>query len=328
MRRREFLAVVGGAISAPGKWPTAARAQQRTMPVIGFLHPGFPDLSAPSFDALRQGLRDAGFGADETLKIEARWARGKPTTLAQMAQELVQLRVALLVVTARPSIEAARAATIELPIVANDLESDPVASGYVESLAHPGGNITGAFLDAPSLCGKWLQQILDIVPNAKKIAVLWDVTTGSYQFSAIKAAADERSIEIVVMEFSDNAGLESALDLGLKREPQAAILLGSPLIRQGGLRIAEILATHRIPGISQFRSFPDGGGLMSYGPDLVHLYRSIGPYVARILRGARPADLPIQRPTKFEFVINLKAAKALDLTVPPSLLTYVDEVIE
>ena len=285
-------------------------------------------MNAPSFDALRMGLRDAGLGRDETIKIEARWARGEPTTLAQMAEELVRLRVAVLVVTARPSIEAARAATNELPIVANDLESDPVASGYVESLAHPGGNITGAFLDAPSLCGKWLQQLLDIVPNTKKIAVLWDATTGSYQFSAIKAAAEARSVEIVVMEFRDNAGLESALDRGLKRGPQAAILLGSPLIRQGGLRIAEILASHRIPAISQFRTFPDGGGLMSYGPDLVHLYRSIGPYVARILRGARPADLPIHRPTKFEFVINLKAAQALDLTVPPSLLTYVDEVIE
>jgi putative ABC transport system substrate-binding protein len=328
MRRREFLAVLGVAIAAPSIRPTSARAQQQSIPVIGFLHPGFPDSSAPSFDALRKGLRDAGLGADEAIKIEARWARGKPETLTQMAQELVQLRVAVLVVTARPSIEAARAATNQLAIVANDLESDPVASGYVESLAHPGGNITGAFLDAPSLCGKWLQQILDIVPNAKKIAVLWDVTTGSYQLTAIKAAAEARSIETVVMEFSDNAGLEPALDLGLKREPQVAILLGSPLIRQGGQRIAEILASRHIPGISQFRTFPDGGGLMSYGPDLVHLYRSIGPYVAKILRGARPADLPIHLPTKFEFVINLKAAKALDLTVPPSLLTYVDEVIE
>lgn len=328
MRRRNFLALLGGAIAEPSIWSIAACAQQPSIPVIGFLHPGFPDSSAPSFDALRKGLRDAGLGADEAIKIEARWARGKPEMLAQMAQELVQLRVALLVVTARPSIEAARAATNELPIVANDLESDPVASGYVKSLAQPGGNITGAFLDAPSLCGKWLQQILDIVPSANKIAVLWDATTGTYQLNAIKAAAEARSIEIVVMEFRDNAGLESALDLGLKRKPQAAILLGSPLIRQGGLRIAEILASRRLPAISQFRTFPDGGGLMSYGPDLGNLYRSIGPYVARILRGVRPADLPIHRPTKFEFVINLKAANALGLTVPPSLLSYVDEVIE
>lgn len=328
MRRRDVLALVGGAIAAPSVWPAGARAQQQPVPVIGFLHPGFPDSAAPSFDSLRMGLRDAGLGGDDAIKIEVRWARGKPETLAQMAQELVQLRVAMLVVTARPSIEAARAATRELPIVANDLESDPVASGYVESLAHPGGNLTGAFLDAPSLCGKWLQQILDVVPGAKRIAVLWDTTTGNYQFNAIKAAAEARSIDIVVMEFRDDAGLESALDLGLKRDPQAAMLLGSPLIRQGGPRIAEILARRRIPGISQFRTFPDGGGLMSYGPDLLHLYRSIGPYVARILRGARPADLPIQRPTKFEFVVNLKAAKALELTVPPSLLTYVDDVIE
>ena len=224
MRRREILALFGGAIAAPSIWPTAARAQQQSIPVIGFLHPGFPDPSAPSFDALRKGMRDAGLGADETIRIEARWARGKPETLAQMAQELVQLRVAVLVVTARPSIEAARAATNELPIVANDLESDPVASGYVESLAHPGGNITGAFLDAPSLCGKWLQQILNIVPNAKKVAVLWDATTGGYQISAIKAAAEARSIEIVVMEFRDNAGLE----VGARSRPEAGAASRNP----------------------------------------------------------------------------------------------------
>jgi len=325
MRRRTFMA--GLAFTTAGPRLTQAQPASK-MPVIGFLHPGFPELAVPSFDALREGLRDAGFGSDATIKIEARWARGKPETLAQLAQELVQLRVAVLVVTARPSIEAARAATKELPIVANDLESDPVASGYAESLARPGGNITGAFLDAPSLCGKWLQQISDVVPDAKRIAVLWDTTTGIYQFNAIKAAAKAKSIEIVEMEFRDNDGLEPALDLGLKQGPQAAILLGSPLIRQGGRRIAEILASRRMPAISQFRTFPDGRGLMSYGPDLMHLYRRIGPYVARILRGARPAALPIDRPTKFEFVINLKAAKALEVTVPPSLLTNADEVIE
>jgi putative tryptophan/tyrosine transport system substrate-binding protein len=325
MKRRTFIAgLTATAASAP-----LARAQPALKAhVIGFLHPGNPDAGAPSFEALREGLRDGGLGADETIRIEARWARGKPEVLTQLAQELVQLRVVLLAVTARPSIEAARAATKELPIVANDLESDPVASGYVESLARPGGNLTGVFLDAPGLCGKWLQQILDVVPNAKKIAVLWDRTTGVYQLNAIKAAAQAQSIEIVVMEFGDNAGLSEALDLGLNQNPQAAILLGSPLIRQGGQRIAEILARRRIPAISQFRTFPDGGGLMSYGPDLMHLYRRLGPFVARILRGARPAELPIERPTKFEFVINLKTARTLDVTVPGPLLMNADEVIE
>ena len=264
----------------------------------------------------------------ETVKIEARWARGKPDILPQLAQELVQLRAAILVATARPSIEAARAATTKLPIIANDLESDPVASGYVASLAHPGGNLAGMFLDAPTLCGKWLHQIGEIVPNVTKIAVLWDATTGTYQLDAIKAAARAKSVEPLVMEFRDDAGLETALELGLNQGPQAVIQLGSPLTRQAGPRVAAILLTRRIPAISQFRAFPDGGGLMSYGPDLIQLYRRVGLYVSRILHGAAPADLPIERPTKFELVINVKAANALGVTVPDALLAAADEVIE
>jgi putative tryptophan/tyrosine transport system substrate-binding protein len=308
---------------------TLTHAQQAPkVPIVGFLHPGFSDSGSPIFDALGQGLRDAGYVEGETVKIEARWARGKPEVLPQLTRELIQLHADVLVPTARPSIEAARAATTDLPIVANDLESDPIASGYVASLAHPGGNLTGLFLDAPSLCGKWLQQISDIVPAVKKIAVLWDATTGSYQLDAIRGAATTASIDLVIMEFRDNAGLDSALESGLKQGPQAVIQLGSPLIRQAGTRTAEILSARRIPGISQFRTFPDGGGLMSYGPDLIYLYRRIGPIVGKILHGAHPADLPIERPTKFELVINLKTAKALDLTIPSSLLAGADEVIE
>jgi putative tryptophan/tyrosine transport system substrate-binding protein len=325
MRRREFLTLLGGAVV----WPLAARAQQGKVPVIGFLHPGLPDgIGSPAFSALRDGLRDVGYIEGETVKIEARWARGKPETLPQLTRELIQLHADVLVPTARPSIEAARAATTDLPIVANDLESDPVASGYVASLAHPGGNLTGLFLDAPSLCGKWLQQISDIVPAAKKIGVLWDSTTGTYQLDAIKTAATTASIDVVVMEFRDNAGLDPALEAGLKQGPQAVIQLGSPLTRQAGTRTAQILSAHHIPGISQFRTFPDGGGLMSYGPELISLYRRIGPIVGKILRGASPADLPIERPTKFELVINLKAAKALGVTIPGLLLATADEVIE
>jgi putative ABC transport system substrate-binding protein len=326
MRRREFTTLIGGTAVV---WPLAARAQQSPrVPIVGFLHPGFSDSGSPVFDALGQGLRDAGYVEGETIKIEARWARGKPEALPQLTRELIQLHADVLVATARPSIEAARAATIDLPIVANDLESDPVASGYVASLARPGGNLTGLFLDAPSLCGKWLQQISEIIPTVKKIAVLWDVTTGTYQLDAIKAVATTASIDLVIMEFRDNAGLDSALESGLKQGPQAVIQLGSPLIRQAGTRTAEILSDRRIPGISQFRTFPDGGGLMSYGPDLIHLYRRVGPIVGKVLHGARPADLPIERPTKFELVINLKAAKALSVTIPGPLLAPADEVIE
>jgi putative ABC transport system substrate-binding protein len=306
-----------------------ARAQTRAnVPVIGFLHPGSLESGSLIPDALREGLRESGYVVNDTIRIEERWARGKPEVLPQLVQELLHQRVALLIPTARASIEAAMAATKDVPLIANDLESDPVASGFVQSLSHPGGNLTGVFLDAPSLCGKWLQQILDVVPNARKVAVLWDMTTGAYQLNAMKAAAEARSTEIVVMEFRDDAGLDGALEQGLKQGPQAAILLGSPLIRQGGSRIAEILALRRIPAISQFRTFPDGGGLMSYGPDLIHLYRRLGPFVAKILHGARPADLPIERPTKFELVVNVKAARGLDVAIPGSLLMNADAVIE
>jgi putative tryptophan/tyrosine transport system substrate-binding protein len=325
MKRRELITLLGGAAAA---WPLRAQAQQGKVPIVGFLYPGFSDPGSPIFDALGQGLRDVGFIEGETVKIEARWARGKPDTLPQLTRELIQLHADVLVPAARPSIEAARAATTDLPIVVADLESDPVASGYVASLAHPGGNLTGLFLDAPTLCGKWLQQINDIVPAVKKIGVLWDSTTGTYQLDAIRAAATTASIDLVVMEFRDSAGLDTALESGLKQAPQAVIQLGSPLIRQAGTRTADILSARSIPSISQFRTFPDGGGLISYGPDLIYLFRRIGPIVGKILRGARPADLPIERPTKFELVINLRAAKALGVTIPGALLATADEVIE
>jgi putative tryptophan/tyrosine transport system substrate-binding protein len=325
MRRRELITLLGGAAAA---WPLRAQAQQGKVPIVGFLYPGFSDPGSPIFDALGQGLRDVGYIEGETVKIEARWARGNPDTLPQLTRELIQLHADVLIPAARPSIEAARAATTDLPIVVADLESDPVASGYVASLAHPGGNLTGLFLDAPTLCGKWLQQINDIVPAVKKIGVLWDSTTGTSQLDAIRAAATTASIDLVVMEFRDSAGLDTALESGLKQAPQAVIQLGSPLIRQAGTRTADILSARRIPSISQFRTFPDGGGLMSYGPDLIYLFRRIGPIVGKILRGARPADLPIERPTKFELVINLRAAKALGVTIPGALLVTADEVIE
>jgi ABC-type uncharacterized transport system substrate-binding protein len=326
MNRRKFTALLAAtALSRP----TLAQAQQpEKVPLIGFLHPGFPDSGSPVFDGLREGLREAGYVEGQSVKLEARWARGQPEILPQLTRELIALRPAILVATARPSIEAARAATTELPILANDLESDPVASGYAATLARPGDNLTGVFLDAPTLCAKWLQQIGEIALNVTKIAVLWDTTTGTYQLDAIKAAAKAKSIEVVVIEFRESGGLRTALDVGLSQGAQAVIQLGSPLIRQAGPQVAEVLSNRRVAGISQFRSFPDGGGLMSYGPDLAHIYRILGSYISKILHGDRPADLPIDRPTKYELVINLKAANELNVTIPNSLLATADEVID
>src|SRR5262249_15993310 len=175
--------------------------------------------------------------------------------LPKLTQELVELRVDVLCATARPSIEAARAATTAIPIIANDLESDPIASGYIASLTRPGGNLTGQFLDAPSLCSKWLQQVRGVVANVTKIAVLWDTTTGIYQLDAIKAEAKTASVDLVVMEFRADNELEKAVNLGLKENPQAVIQLGSPLVRQAGPRVAQILSTHRIPEYRNFEPF-------------------------------------------------------------------------
>jgi len=322
MRRRDFITLLGGAAAA---WPLAARAQRAAMPVIGFLNPGF---RSNVWTALIGGLRDIGYVDGETIKIEPRWALGRPETLPGLAQELVRLKAEVVVAVGRPSIDAVRAATTDLPIVAVDLESDPVESGFVASLARPGGNLTGLFLDLPTLCGKWLQLIGEAVPDIAIIAVLWDSKTGSHQLNAMKAAARMMSVDLMVVEFHDSVGLDAALNAGLKEHPQVLIQLGSPLINQLANRIADTLASHRVPSISPFRSFPENGGLLSYGPDLTNMYYRVAPYVSRILKGAKPSDLPIERPIKFEFVINLKTARSLGITIPPTLLALADEVIE
>jgi putative tryptophan/tyrosine transport system substrate-binding protein len=331
MRRRAFI---GGLAGAAVIWPRAALAQQaRRLPVIGFLNPGFtphPSLAGtPAGDNLREGLRKAGYVDGDTCRLEARYGQGKPETLVGFAEELVRLKVDVIVAIARPSIEAAKAATRDIPIVALDMESDPVASGYIASFAAPGGNITGLFMDAPGLTGKWLQQVREAVPDARRVAVLWDVTTGEYGLRALRAAAKANAVDLHVLEFRGVAGLESALVAGLKEGPQALIQLGSPLVTQLANRIADIATTYRMPAIAMFRQFPDSGGLMSYGPVLPIWYQLLGTrYVAAILKGARPADLPVDRPSHFEFVLNMKTAAALGLRIPVGLLAQADVVIE
>ena len=328
MRRREFIGLATGAVVG---WPLKARAQQaRKVPVIGFLTPGFSNATGPgtTIAGLTDGLRKEGYLDGETIRIEARFAEGKPESLAGFAEDLVRLKVDVLVTTARPSIEAAKAATRDIPIVALDLESDPVASGYVASLAAPGGNITGLFLDAPDLTGKWLQLVRDVVPDARRIAVLWDANTGEYQLRAFFAAAKATAVDVQVIEFRNSTAMEPALTSGLKEQPQALIALGSPIINLLTNRIAEIATTHRTPSVSLFRSFPDSGGLMSYGPILPVWFQHLGRYVANILKGAKPAEVPVYRPNDFQLILNLKAAMALGITFSSSLLAQANEVIE
>ena len=335
MRRREFIAL---AASAAAGWSSEGRAQQtRKLPVVGYLNPGFtPNASlagTPAFDNFKEGLRKAGYVDGETVKIEARFGQGKPEALVGFAEELVRLKVDVLVAIARPSIAAAKAATKDIPIVALDMESDPIASGYITSFAAPGGNITGLFQDAPGLAAKWLQQTREVVPDARKIAVLWDASSGERQLHALKVATKALSIDLQVLEFRTASDLESVLTAGLKaglkEGPQALIQLGSPLVTQLANRIADITMAHRMPAIAMFRQFPDSGGLMSYGPVLPIWYQLLGSrYVAAILKGAKPADLAVDRPSHYELILNMKTAKALGLAVPMTLIAQADEVIE
>lgn len=325
MNRRDVVI----SLLALGAAPLTARAQQPgTIPVIGFLHPGFPAGAANNtYEGLLQGLRDIGYVEGKTIKIESRWGLGKPETLSDLAAELVRLKVDVIVAVGPPSVVAAKQATASLPIVAADLETNPIAAGFVASFARPGGNITGLFLDLPGLTSKWLQLIRDVVPNAQRSAVLWHAPTGPYQLRAITAAAKLASIETQTLEFRESTGLEAALDSGLKRRPQALIQLGSPIINNAGKQIAEFSAKHRLPGISQFRSFPDNGGLMSYGPNLSIFMGRTASLVAKILKGAKPGEVPAEQPTHFELIVNMKAANALGVNVPQSILLRADQLI-
>jgi ABC-type uncharacterized transport system substrate-binding protein len=215
-----------------------------------------------------------------------------------------------------------------IPIVGTDLESDPVESGYVASFARPGGNITGLFLDLPDLTGKWLQLVREVAPATRRVVVLWDSTTSPHQLRALKVAAQAAGIELYVLEVRSPAEYGDALNTAMRGRPHALIQLSSPLIRQASQRVAEFTVKNRLPAISMFREFPEGGGLMAYGPDLLVFFRHAAIYVDKILRGAKPADLPVVQPTKYEFVVNLRTAKALGFKISQPLLLRADQVIE
>ena len=328
MNRRDTVL----ALAALGTVPADTHAQQaRKTAVIGWLHPGSRGaVTGPSsaFDGLRAGLRTSGYIDGETIRIEERWAQGKPEALPGLAQELVQQKVDIIIAVALPAIMAAKAASADVPIVATELQIDPVASGLVASLRRPGGNITGLFLNHADLAAKWLQLVREILPGARRIAVLRDVTTGSDQIGAVMAAAKTMAVSLQVLEFRDAAGILGALNAGLKERPEALVQLSSPLINQSSKTIADFLATHRLPGISPFRNFTNNGGLLSYGPNLQVMWRGLAVYVSKILNGAKPGDLPIEQPTHFELIVNQKTAKAMGIKIPPGIRVRADEVIE
>jgi putative ABC transport system substrate-binding protein len=323
--RRVFIGSVAGSLLVA---PLAAEAQQTgKVPVVGVLNSGFTGQST-AIAAFRSGLIDIGLVEGQTITLEIRSAGGKPDALPALAAELVQRKVDFILALGPAALKAATGATASIPIVAFDLESNPVAGGYVRSLARPGGNVTGLFLDHPALTGKWLELIREVSPNSRRVALLWDSTTGRWQLEAAQAAAERLSVGFEVLEVRSVADFPGALSAGVRKGARALIQLSSPLVDRNSGQTADFTLKHRLPAISMFRAFSEGGGLMSYGPNRREYDRRLALYVDKILKGAKPGDLPVEQPTHYELVINLKTAKALGLTIPPSLLQRADQVIE
>ena len=327
MDRRTFLAGTGAVVLAA---PLAAEAQPAgQVPRIGYLGYSVPGSDPSGIAGLRQGLHELGYVENKNIVIEYRFAEDRPDRLAPLIAELIDLKVDVLITQGTVVTAAAKRATRETPIVS--VSGDPVGSGFVQSLARPGGNITGLSLaQEESFGGKWLQLVRDAVPNASRVGIIWNPTNRSMAaaFKEINGTAPGLGIRLLSHPVQRPEDIDVAF-AGLTRAPTGAfIILTDPLVVSEKARIVRLAAARRVPTVYGVREFVDAGGLMSYGPSLADLWRRAATYVDKILKGAKPGDLPVERPTKFELVINLKTAKALGLTIPPSVLARADEVIQ
>jgi putative ABC transport system substrate-binding protein len=329
MRRRDFITLLSGAAAA---WPLAARAQQPAIPVIGFLNWGSPAPNRRLVAAFRQGLAEVGYIDGQNMTIEFRWAERDYARLPALAADLVQRHVAVIVASGSSGTAlAVKAATSTIPIVVA-AGGDPVKYGLADSLNRPGGNVTGVTSIATDLAGKRLDLLREMVPQAKTVSYLsGGPSSRKFEDEAgnVLEAANALGLQVVVVEAKSDRDLEPAFATIVQRQAGALIVGVVPHFTYSSTRIAGLAERYKIPTIYPFRLYVMRGGLMSYDADPLDLIRQVGvDYVGRILKGAKPADLPVQQPTKFELVINLKTARALGLDVPPSLLARADEVIE
>jgi ABC-type uncharacterized transport system substrate-binding protein len=325
MRRRDFIKVIAG--SAAAALPLAAHAQQPVMPVIGFLSARSPDDTGPVLQAFLKGLGEAGFFDGQNVTIEYRWARGEYGRLPAFAAEFVQRRVNVLVATGGPpSAVAAKQATSTIPIVF--VSGDPVKDGLVASLNRPGGNATGSYVATPEMEPKRLSLLHELTPGVPLIGALLNPKNYAGQLPALEQAARVIGRRLVVAKASNDEELNAAFALLLQQGVGALLVAADAYFDTRRDRIIAFAAQNRLPAVYHFREYAFAGGLVSYAPSITDAYRQAGNYTGRILKGEKPADLPVLQPTKFDFVINLKTAKALGLTVPFGLLNAADEVIE
>ena len=327
MNRREFIALLGGASAA---WPLAARAQQPAMPVIGFLHGGSPEPNVKPVAAFRKGLAEAGYVEGRNVAIEFRWAAGHDDRLPELAADLIRRRVAVIATPlSTQAALAAKAATTTIPIVFGT-GGDPVALGLVTSFNRPGGNVTGITFMTAELGAKHLGLLHELLPQAARFVALVNPTS-SYAEAFIKdlqAGARTLGLQAEVLYAGSDREIDAAFATLVQRRADALLNAPDALFTSRRAQLVALSRRHAVPSIHAIREFPEAGALMSYGPNLANAYQQTGIYTGRILKGERPADLPVAQPIKFELVINLKTARALGLNVPDKLLALADEVIE
>ena len=325
LRRRDFITLLGGAAA----WPLAGRAQQAGLPLVGFLHSASADGYARQVAAFRNGLEELGYVEGRAVAIEFRWADGHYDVLPQLAADLVNRRVAVIAAGGPPAAHAAKAATSTIPIVFTSGD-DPVMSGLVASLNRPGGNVTGVSVFTGVLGAKQLGLLRELLPNAKLVGLL--VNPGNPlsrpYTDDVKLAATVTGRRIEVVNASSEAALEKAFAALVGRSVEALIVGADPFMFAHREQVAALAVRHSLPAMFELREFAAAGGRISYGMSLAKAYRQIGIYAGRILKGEKPADLPVMQPTTFELVINLKTAMTLGLTVPPTIVAIADEVLE
>jgi putative tryptophan/tyrosine transport system substrate-binding protein len=327
MERREFITLLGGTVAS---WPLAARAQQPSMPVIGFLHPTSLDAYADRLRPFREGLKDAGFIEGENVAIEYRWAENQTDRLPALAAELARRQVAVIAAPGPPAALAAKAATTTIPIVFL-MNEDPVRLGLVASLARPGGNLTGINIFRAELAAKRLDLLRELVPGAARVGVLVNpvnATTTESTLRDVEPAARAIGLQIQVLNARTSREIDAAFATFVRERPDAVFVGADSFFVSRRVQLTNLAVRHAVPAIYSARDFAEVGGLMSYGASLTDASRQMGVYTGRILKGAKPADLPVVQSSKFELVINHQTARMLGVEIPPMLLARADEVIE